>query len=466
VSLGVYRTWSLTTSPVTTVAVLPFQNAGSDPSIDFLRLALANEISTILSHTRGLAVRPAATANTYTQPGIDLQQAGRTLDVSSIVTGHFLKASDQLQITLEATDVKSNRVLWRETVDAPASSLIATQVQMGLRVRRGLLSALGLPTPSDSGSQPTSEHAYDLFLRSTALTLDPAPNPTGIDMLERAVALDPSYAPAWLALSRRYYVEARYAKGDASIMQRSVAAMERAAGLDPDYVPAAAGVIVNRIERGDLVDAHTRAKDLVARRPDSVDARFALSYVLRFTGLLDESTRECETAFLLDPRTQTSGLRSCAIAFILLGDYPRAMNYLHLDHGSDFAKAFTVHMLVRQGREQEAVRLGAPGIPQWKSYDLLVACAQRRPAAEVAALASGVHASDDPEANYLAASHLAYCGRTREALSLLRRAISGRYCSYPAIDSDPFFSGVRAAPEFAEIRESAQACRRDFLERQ
>jgi serine/threonine protein kinase/DNA-binding winged helix-turn-helix (wHTH) protein len=465
VSLGVYRIWFPPTSPVKTVAVLPFQNAGSDTGLDFLRLALADEISTILSHTRGVAVRPAATTNTYTQAKIDLQQVGRAMEVSSIVTGHFLKARDQLQITLEATDVETNRVLWRDTVDAPASSLIATQVQMGLRVRRGLLFALGLPTTNDPGPQPNNEHAYDLFLRSTALTLDPAPNPTGIDMLERAVTLDPAYAPAWLALSRRYYVEARYATGDASIMQRSVAAMERAAALDPDYVPAAAGVIVNRIERGDLVDAHTRAKNLVARRPDSVDAHFALSYVLRFAGLLHESTTECETAFLLDPRTQTSGLRSCAIAFLLLGDYPRAMNYLHLDHGSDFAKAFTVDMLVRRGNEEEAMRLAAPGVPQWRSYDMLVACAQRRPAEEVAALAAGVRTSDDPEANYLAASHLAYCGQTRQALSLLRHAIAGHYCSYPAIDSDPFFSGVRVTPEFTEIRTSAQACQRDFLER-
>jgi hypothetical protein len=96
---------------------------------------------------------------------------------------------------------------------------------------------------------------------------------------------------------------------------------------------------------------------------------------------------------------------------------------------------------------------------------MLVACAQRRPAEEVAALAAGVRTSDDPEANYLAASHLAYCGQTRQALSLLRHAIAGHYCSYPAIDSDPFFSGVRVTPEFTEIRTSAQACQRDFLER-
>jgi hypothetical protein len=60
-------------------------------------------------------------------------------------------------------------------------------------------------TSGEAGTRPKSEEAYDLYLRSIAVPRDVAPNKGAIAMLERAVAIDPSYAPAWEALGLRYY---------------------------------------------------------------------------------------------------------------------------------------------------------------------------------------------------------------------------------------------------------------------
>ena len=145
------------------------------PSLDFLRLALPDEIATILSHIRSVSVRPFATTSRYGEPTVDPQQAGREMRAGTVVTGHFLRAGDALRITLEAIDVESNRSLWRDTLDVPAGNLIATQTQIGLRVRGGLAAALGWPA-STASAAPTDEEAYGLFLRTAALTLDPANN--------------------------------------------------------------------------------------------------------------------------------------------------------------------------------------------------------------------------------------------------------------------------------------------------
>ena len=59
------------------VAVLPLQNLGSDKDVDFLRLALADEIATALSYVRSLSIRPFATTSKYDSPTLDLQEAGR-----------------------------------------------------------------------------------------------------------------------------------------------------------------------------------------------------------------------------------------------------------------------------------------------------------------------------------------------------------------------------------------------------
>lgn len=447
------------------VAVLPLQNLGTDARTDYLRVALADEVATILSHTRGVAVRPFSTTSRYSQPPLDLSKLGRQIGVDSVLTGHFVDADGRLAITLEAIDVKTGRLLWRDSLDAPANSMMATQVQLALRIRSGLAPILG-GSSEGAIAEPRNEEAYATFLRSTVLSTDPGPNREGIGMLRRAVSLDDSYAPAWHALSKRYYLEGRYGNGDAHFLDDSAVAAERAVALDPNYIAAAAGLIVGKVERGELADAYQRAVDLVSRRPDDVDAQFSMSYVLRFGGLLEKSAEHCEKAFLLDPRNHTSGLRSCAVVFLLRGDYARTVNYLHLDEGSEFERALTLHMLVAQGKEGEAVRLGSSRVPQWGTYRMLLACAAKRPAADIAPLAAEVMPSDDPESNYFSAAHLAYCGQTAAARELLLHAVDNNYCGYPAMTTDPLLANLRSTPEFAHVEAAGRECRARFVAQQ
>jgi hypothetical protein len=140
------------------------------------------------------------------------------------------------------------------------------------------------------------------------------------------------------------------------------------------------------------------------------------------------------------------------------------MEYLHLDLGSDYYKAFSLDALVGAGREKEALNAGLPNVASWRaSYSLLLACAGHRPFPEIAALARSVHPDEDPEFTYFSAAHLAYCGQTEAALQMLRRAIRGNYCSYPAMDSDPLFANIRPKPEFAGLRSAAIECQKKFL---
>jgi len=81
-----------------------------------------------------------------------------------------------------------------------------------------------------------------IYLRSDAISSDALPNKEAIGILQRAVGLDPNYAPAWSALSKRYYFEADYASGGQAMMQRSDAAAERALAIDPNNVTAGANL--------------------------------------------------------------------------------------------------------------------------------------------------------------------------------------------------------------------------------
>jgi Tfp pilus assembly protein PilF len=70
-----------------------------------------------------------------------------------------------------------------------------------------------------------------LYLRSIAVPHDGAPNKEAIAMLERAVGIDPSYAPAWVALATRYYYDGHQGSGGKPILKRSASATERALAL-------------------------------------------------------------------------------------------------------------------------------------------------------------------------------------------------------------------------------------------
>src|SRR5580700_1638689 len=336
-----------------TIAVLPLQNLGADKDVDFLRLALADEIATALSYVRSLSIRPFATTSKYDSPTVDLQEAGKAMHVTDVVTGHYMKEGDQLQITLEAVDVADNRTVWRDTMTVAAPDMIAMRSQITAKVRQGLVPALGAGTNAgETGTHPKNEEAYDLYLRSIALPHDPLPNKDAIVMLERAVGLDPTYAPAWGYLGLRYHYDGAYSNGGEAMRKRSDAALERAISLDPNYSFAVAWLITNRVEQSQLAKAYQDAKALVARHPENAQAHFALSYVLRYGGAMEESAHECDTALSLD--SGSFMLRSCALTFDQLGNYARAMDFLQLDAGSLWASNILVPHYVREGKLAQA----------------------------------------------------------------------------------------------------------------
>ena len=463
VGLGLSKRRPSETLPLKTVAVLPFQNAGLDSTLDYLRVALADEIATTLTRARGIAVRPFSMTSTYDPANIDVHKAGAAIRADTLVMGRLRTVQDQLHITLEAIDVGGNKVLWRDRAEAPATSMIATHVQLALAVRGGLVPALGASV-TDATPEPRNEEAYELYLRSSVLPYDPGPNPQAVAMLQRTVELDPTYAPAWLSLARRYYVESHFGNGNPAMLDSSVAAGEHAVALHPDDVNAPAALVSIDVERGDLAGAVARAEDLVRRQPENVVVQFVMSYVLRYAGLLEESGRHCEKAFLIDRQPLNTTIRSCALVFFVRGDFTRAVNYLNLDRESEVGKAFWVDMLVRQGQTEAALDIGLPQVPQWRGkYAMLVACMQGRPSAEIAALARGVTTAADAEENYLSAAHLSYCDQTDAASEMLKRAIRGNYCSFPAMESDPLLANLRSTAGYGEIRAAGRACQDRFL---
>jgi len=448
-----------------TVAVLPLQNIGSDKDLDFLRLALADEIATSLSYVPSLTIRPFATTSKYDSPTQDLQEAGHAMHVTDVITGHYLKEGSQLQITLEAIDVENNRTLWRDTMTVAAPDMIAMRSQITAKVRQGLVPALGAGADSsEAATRPKNEEAYDIYLRSIALLHDPQPNKDAIAMLERAVGLDSTYAPAWNALGFRYYYDSQYGGGGEAMFERSKSALGKTLVLDPNFVSAAGQLIDMRVERGELVKAYQEAKALVERHPESAAAHFSLAYVLRYGGALDESAHECDTALSLDPGNYQ--LRSCSITFTEMGNYTRAMDFHKLDIGSQWVSGNLIRHFLRTGDVAQAREISNKlgDIPH---NTLVRACLNHAPSSEIDSMARKLEpeylANPDAENRYTIAPVFAFCGENDIALRLLKSGVEGHYCAYIFLQNDPLLAKLRGTPEFSEILAEAKKCQDDFL---
>jgi serine/threonine protein kinase/tetratricopeptide (TPR) repeat protein len=450
-----------------TIAVLPLQNMNGDVSVEFLRFALADEIANTLTYTRSLDVRPSSITRKYVGNDVDPQKVGREVHVANVLTGHFLKQGDQLLVTLEAIEVESNRLLWQSNVTAKADDLIALQAGMAAQVRQGLLASLGAAGGVlDTQTRPKDAGAYDLYLHSLALPHDPAPNKDAIAVLEHVVETDPNYAPAWEALGLRCYYDSNYSDGGEAMFQRSNSACERALALDPNRIVAAGQLITNRVERGELGKAYLAAMELVKRRPESAQAHFVMGYVYRYAGMLEKATAECDTALTLDPGNYQ--FRSCAWAFMELGNTKRAAEYVFLDAGSEWAAYVKPSILLREGKVAEA-REAVKHMPTAPRFhrDLVESCLQMRPASDLDRMAheaeSSPPAEPDAELWYYQGALYAFCGKKAAALHMLESAVEQNYCAHSNLQSDPLLQKLRGDPGFAKLVESAASCQQAMV---
>jgi len=446
-----------------TLAVLPFQNAGNDRSSDFLKVALADEVTNVLTYTPSLEVRPVSTRQEYSDP----QQAGRKLKVAYVVTGHYLRQGDELVVTMETIDVRTDRIVWQSTTTAPANDSIQLQTKLENDVRRGLLPVLGAVAGSmETATKPTNPEAYDMYLRAAAVSHDPGPNKQAIGLLERSVTLDPSYAPAWDALGFRYYYDSQYASGGEIVFDRASQAYERAIRLDPNYITAYAHLARSHVERGNIAQAYVEAEELLKKRPDNSQAHFTLAYVLRYAGLLGEAGKECDMALSLDPGNY--GLRSCAFAFFEQGKTQRAMDYLGLDAGSEWYKNVLPAVLLREGAVQQA-KDAARQMTNDKVWfgSLLQSCVGVRPTAALPDMvndsAVALLSQRDPEFRYYQGAILGYCGQPDMAMQLIKSAIDQNYCASSALDYDPMLQKLRLTEHFADLRKASLECQKSFL---
>lgn len=181
-----------------TIAVLPFRNlASSDP---YFAEGVGEEILGQLSREPQFRVAGRTSSAMFTE-ATDPREIGRKLDVAYVLEGSVRSQEDRVRVNVALIQASDGMQLWSESYDGSLDDIFAIQQAIGTAtagaLKRKLVHARAL-----SGALVTSGDVYSLYLTARGLILsrDPTKVDAAVDLLRRAIKLDPGYAPAWSSL--------------------------------------------------------------------------------------------------------------------------------------------------------------------------------------------------------------------------------------------------------------------------
>jgi adenylate cyclase len=181
------------------LAVLPFQNLSGDPEQEYFVDGVVEEIITAISRLPWLFVIARNSSFAYKGKSPDLRQVGRELGVRYVLEGSLRKAGSRVRITGQLIDATTGAHIWADRFDGALDDIFELQDEVASRVAGAIEPKLRQSEIERAVHKPTdSLSAYDLYLRALAQFRKWTPDGwrEAIELLRRALVIDPSYAAA------------------------------------------------------------------------------------------------------------------------------------------------------------------------------------------------------------------------------------------------------------------------------
>ena len=191
------------------IAVLPFVNISSDPEQEYFSDGITEELFHTLTAIEGIRVVGRTSSFFFKGKGVDLRTIGETLGVSYVLEGSVRRSGDRLRITAQLVSAEDGFHLWSNTHDREMADIFEIQDEMARAIADALRIELGVSAEEPLNPSGT-EHleAYNAYLRGMELRNSDAHGPvsTSLRWFERAVALDPDFARAYIEITNVYAV--------------------------------------------------------------------------------------------------------------------------------------------------------------------------------------------------------------------------------------------------------------------
>jgi TolB-like protein/class 3 adenylate cyclase len=346
------------------IAVLPFQNIGSDPEQEYFADGMVDDIITALSRFTSLFVIARSSSFTYKGRAVDIKQVGRELGVRYVLEGSVRKAAGRLRISGQLIEASSGAHLWAEKFDGALEDVFELQDAVTERVVGAIEPSVKQAEINRARMKPTSNlDAYDYYLRALQqFTLyTRAGSDAGIENAEKAISLDPNYALARALLSATYMARRIRGWGATGDPAKALAAAREAIAQDSNDPSVLRWAGLTLGFWGD----HDRSIALLekAARLNVNGSQIFLSlgwvkvYACTDTG---RAITHFERAMRLSPRDpeMASMLTGISFAHLISGHHEKALSFAQqsIDEGPQFTSGHRARItaLVFLNREREA----------------------------------------------------------------------------------------------------------------
>jgi TolB-like protein/DNA-binding winged helix-turn-helix (wHTH) protein len=441
------------------LAVLPFENLTGDPDKEYLADGLTEELISQLGriNPEQLGVIARTSVMGYKHKNERLDQIGRDLSVQYVLENSLRGSGNKVRFTAQLIQVKDQTHLWSQDYDYPAENILNIEYDVADAIAHEIRVRLSPSQQAESQSHPIGPEAFDAYLqgyyfyqRRTAKDVD-----TAAKYYERATQLDPSYALAWVGLSRARYWQANVGVVPVGEGQRlSREAVQRALVLNPNL--AAAHAQMGRLQRQvdfDWAGANASIQRAIALEPGNLESVELAASSAGYLGRFDPALQLGRRAVDLDPLNANSWENLGEIEFFD-GQLNQAAAHfkkaLELNPDVPPGPFYLIQIYIMQGRAQDAF----PEIERVKVdsqrgvlYSIAYHTIGRKKESDAALsdLIAKYHASEA----YGIAMVYAFRNQSDEAFEWLDRAYVQRDGGLIATKVDPLLKSLHSDPRFA-----------------
>lgn len=295
-----------TSRTVPSIAVLPFTDLSPAKDQEYFSEGLAEELIAELAKVPGLKVAARSSAFQFKDRNEDVRSIGKKLGVANVLDGSVQRQGNHLRIRVELMEAGQGLELWSETYDRNEGEIFSVQDEIARAVTSRLQAKLiGSATGRDA-ARAANQEAYEAYLKGQYF-FGRGDNETDLEKAfahaDKAVHLDPNYAPAWALRSAVWNLMADFNVTNMSHgYEQARADAERAIVLNPSLAEgylALGWIQMNHDWDWAAAEASlTKAADL---EPGNADLLYCRSLLFEFQGRLVEAIDTLNHAISLDP---------------------------------------------------------------------------------------------------------------------------------------------------------------------
>lgn len=320
--------------PINSIAVLPLESISSDAAQGYFADGMTDALIGELAKIKALRVISRTSAMYYKGMKKTLPEIAAELNVDVVVEGSVMRSGDRVQVRVQLIRAVNDQHLWSETYDYNLRDVLLLQSEAARAIAREIQIKL---TPQEQTQfesvRQVAPEAYDSYLRGQFYfnRQNRDDNETAILNLERAVAIDPTFAEAWAQLAQAYVWKLfLFSPGEKQWEEKAFVAVEKALSLNPYLAVAhlARGRLLwtpaNHFPHERAIREYRRALEL---NPNLDEARNQLALIYCHIGAFDAALEEAQRATEINPTNDLARYR-IGQTLTFQGKYEQALSVL------------------------------------------------------------------------------------------------------------------------------------------